>query len=163
MPKDLSPKTTPEIREAARRVQKSDMPSEAYYSEMIRSALPDIAAPIKPGELLSTWIERAARATGISAPRLRAYWHRRVECPRIPEYVAVVAAAQEAARRQQAIADLEESIHAREEELRTDHDRLARSHPVLVFLAPKPPRASKASEASQARVGRRRAAGGSRG
>lgn len=139
------------------------MPSDTFYSEQIRAALPDIASPIRPGELLSVWIERAARATGIPTARLRAYWHRKVECPRIPEYIAVLGAAEAAERRRQAIADLEDSIRAREEELRTDHDRLAKSHPVLAFMAPKPPRASTAGEASQARVGRRRAAGGSRG
>lgn len=155
MPKYQNPKPTTPRSENGK-----TMPlCETYYAEQIRSALPDIAAPIRPGEMVATWIERASRATGITSARLRAYWHRKVECPRIPEYIAVLGAAEAAARRQQAIADLESSIHKREEELRTDHDRLARSHPVLAFVAPKPPREEGAREAPQARVSRRRAGG----
>lgn len=152
MPKDTKPKQPSGIRI-------SDMPSDTFYSEQIRSALPEIASPIRPGELLAVWIERAARQTGISAARLRAYWHRKVECPRIPEYIAVLSAAEAAARRRQAIADLETSIRKREEELASDHDRLRASHPVLVFLAPRPPAESKAGKAPQGRVARKRAGG----
>ena len=139
MPKDTKPKQ-PKPRSESR------MPSETFYCEQIRSALPEIASPIRPGELLCVWIERAARETGISAARLRAYWHRKVECPRIPEYVAVIAAANEAVRRQQAIAELEADISKRAAELANDHDRLTRSHPVLAWIAPAPAKAKTAGE-----------------
>ena len=151
MPKEAKPKKpTPrsEIKQA--------MQCETFYSEQIRSALPDIAAPIRPGEMVATWIERAARATGISAARLRAYWHRKVECPRIPEYVAVITAAQEAHRRQQAIAELEADIQKRAAELAGEHDRLTRSYPVLAWIAPAPAR-SKASGENAQQIARKRA------
>lgn len=149
MPKDSTPKTATVVR----KIEMSDL----AYSEQIRDALPDIAAPIRPGELVATWIERAHRATGIPAARLRAYWHRKVQAVRVAEWLAVMGAAEAAARRRIAIAELEADIEQRATELARDHDRLAESHPVLVFLAPRPSRPSQARQDEAPKVTRRAA------
>lgn len=143
MPKGSKPKTENPVR----KIEMSDV----IYSEQIRSALPEIASPIRPGELVATWIERAARASGVPAARLRQYWHRKVEAVRVAEWLAVMNAAQEAWRRQQAITDLERDIQRRSQELARDHDRLVELHPVLARLAPPPPR-SQAPAADEAPV-----------
>lgn len=118
--------------------------SDYMIAEQIRSALPDIAAPVQPGELVAVWIERAARATHVPASRLREYWHRKVRAPRVPEYLAIMAAADAAHRRRLAIADLEKEIESRAEALRTDHQRLCAGNPLLARLVPAPPAATEA-------------------
>jgi hypothetical protein len=119
-------------------------------------ALPGIAEPIRPGELVASWIERAARATGLPAARLRQYWWRKVDAPRAVEYVAIIGAAEAAARRRQAVADLEQEIAARAAQLAADHDRLVADHPVLARLAPAPPRETVAAQAAPVTAAPRR-------
>lgn len=125
---------------------KGDPVSDQMVAEQLRTMLPDIAAPIRPGEKVEVWIERVHRATGVAAARLRAYWHRKVEAPRVPEYLAIVGAAQRAADRHRAIEALENEIAAKTAQLRADHERLAADHPVLARLAPRPPTEAKARE-----------------
>ena len=139
MPNEDIPLVENHVRNSERSVM-----SDYMIAEQIRSVLPEIAAPVRPGELVAVWIERAARATQVPASRLRAYWHRKVEAPRVPEYLAIMAAADAAHRRRLAIADLEKEIQGRAEALRTDHQRLCADHPLLARLVPAPPAATEA-------------------
>lgn len=115
--------------------------------EAVRSAIPTLAEPIRPGENLVVWIERAARRCGVGASRLRQYWHRKVARPAAHEYLAIIGAAQAELDRRRAIEALEHEIEAKAAELRADYQRLSQDHPVLARLVPRPPAAKAAGEA----------------
>lgn len=114
--------------------------------ETVRSAIPLLAEPIRPGENLAVWLDRASRRCGVEAGRLKAYWHRKVCRPAAHEYIAILNAANDELRRRAAIESLETEIAARTETLRADHERLAEGHPVLARLVPRPPAAKAARE-----------------
>jgi len=128
--------------------------------EMVRDAIPILAEPIRPGEKVSGWMDRAARRCGIGAERLTAFWHRRVSRPYADEYIAILDAANAELRRRAAIESLETEIEVRAALLRADHERLVDGHPVLARLVPRPPAATQAEEAAPGAVVRRRAGGG---
>ena len=111
--------------------------TDVLFCEHIRHALPDIAEPIRAGEKVGGWMERVARATGISAARLRAYWNYRVAVPRISEYQAVMEAAHTAALRRQAIQEREDEIAARVAELKALRASVEGYSPVLAMLLPR--------------------------
>ncbi len=125
--------------------------------ETVRSANPLPAEPIRPGENLAVWMERAARRCGVEAGRLKAYWHRKVARPAAHEYIAILAAANDELRRRAAIESLETEIAARTASLRADHVGLVSDHPVLARLVPRP--AAQAEAESDAQEVDRRAAG----
>lgn len=117
-------------------------------AEIVRDAIPALAEPIRPGENVATWIERAARRCGVNAGRLKAYWHRRVTRPAAHEYFAIVGAAQAAEARRRAIETLETEIEVRAALLRADHERLASGHPLLARLVPTAPAEAEAFKAA---------------
>jgi hypothetical protein len=104
-------------------------------AEDMRGCLPIIAHPISPCEPVPSWLARAARIAGIPARRARAYWHRKVERPAADEYIAILAAA-DAARRKQEI--MEAAYEASREQLAAHHPRIARLL-LPVLAAPKEP------------------------
>ena len=110
--------------------------TDAQLAEHIRQMLPDIASPVRPGELVSVWIERAARACGVAPSRLRSYWHRKVEAPKASEYLAVVGAAEEAARKRRTIEELQNANAALVAELEALGRSVGADNSGLVGLLP---------------------------
>ena len=109
---------------------KGETVSDVQVVEQVRSALPILAEPFAPGEKLAAWIDRASRACGVPAARLRSYWHRKVEKPGYSEVTAVFAAHNKALARKQDLARLQSQL----ETLR--HELVAEANPRLVALVP---------------------------